>query len=206
MVEEKSVFQKIGDAVVDFAPSIAGVLALTGVGAPIAGALGAVAALGRSFGLGSEAKPEEVLAAISNDPEIRLKAMVADNDFKVKMRDLDIQEMKENTQRLKDELTDIQGARLRDMAIRSAGQKNIRADILLLVAFVTVAVLYTVAAYFGASLSDIIIGSILTTVGTFVQKIGTVFDFEFGSSRGSEKKTEDAAAMARELVKSAAGK
>jgi len=95
MAEERNVFQKIGDAVTDYAPGLAAVCALVpGVGTAPAAALGAVAALGRAFGLGSSAKPEDVLSAISTDPEIRLKAMLAENDFKVKMRDAEIEEHK----------------------------------------------------------------------------------------------------------------
>jgi hypothetical protein len=94
MPEEKSIWQKIGDAVADYAPALAGVLTVTGVGVPAAGAVAAVGALARTFGLGSDAKPEDVLAAISADPEIRLKAIVANNDFVLKQRDQDIEELK----------------------------------------------------------------------------------------------------------------
>jgi hypothetical protein len=94
MAEERSIFQKIGDAVADYAPALAGILTITGVGIPAAGAVAAVGTLARTFGLGSNAKPEDVLAAISADPEIRLKAMVANNDFVLKQRDQDIEELK----------------------------------------------------------------------------------------------------------------
>lgn len=199
MSEERSTLQKIGDAVVTFAPGIAGVLAATGVGAPAAGAVMALSALGKSFGLGSQAALGDILKVVTTDPEIQLKAVIAENNFTLAMRQADLDEIKAV-------LGDIQNARLRDTDIRKSGQKNIRADVLLAVAFVTVLVLYAVCAYFGASLSDLIVGSILTTVGTFVQKIGTVFDFEFGSSRGSVQKTEIAADTTKELAKAAAGK
>jgi len=104
MAEEKSIFQKIGDAVVNFAPGIATILTATGVGAPVGAAVGAIGALGRAFGLGDSAKPEDVLTAISADPEIRLKAMVAENDFKVKMKQAELDETKAY-------LSDVQSAR-----------------------------------------------------------------------------------------------
>ena len=93
MADEKSVWQKIGDAVADYAPALAGILTVTGVGIPAAGAVAAVGALARTFGLGSDAKPEDVLAAVSADPEIRLKAMIANNDFVLKQREQDISEI-----------------------------------------------------------------------------------------------------------------
>jgi hypothetical protein len=125
MATDRNILQKIGDAVVDFAPGIASVLAMTGVGAPAAGAVAALGALGKAFGLGSTATPEDVLSAVSADPEIRLKAMVAENDFKVKMRDFDIQELKEGTERLKTQLADVQSARIMNIeGVKATGKRD----------------------------------------------------------------------------------
>jgi hypothetical protein len=187
MADEKNIFQKIGDAVVNYAPALAGVLTVSGVGAPAAGAVMALASLGKSFGLGSTASPETILSAVTADPEIALKAMIAENDFKLHMREADIDE-------LKTRLADVQNARTRDTEIRKSGKKNVRADVLLFAAFTTVIVIYGICGYYGKLLSDIIIGSMLTAAGTFIQKIGTVFDFEFGSSRIQNEQADTMAA------------
>lgn len=94
MTDEKSIFQKIGDAIADYAPGLAGVLTATGIGAPAAVAVGAVGALAKAFGLGSDATPEAVLSAVTTDPQAALKAMIANQEFELKKRDQDIEVLK----------------------------------------------------------------------------------------------------------------
>jgi len=93
-MEEENTFKKIADQVVNFAPGLATVLAATGVGAPIAGAIGALGALGRAFGLGSNPKVEDIHTIIQTDPEASLKIALAEMDFQLKKRDQDIEEMR----------------------------------------------------------------------------------------------------------------
>jgi hypothetical protein len=184
MSEEKSIFQKIGDAVADYAPGIATILAATGVGAPAAAAVGAVGALGRAFGLGSAAKPEDILAAISTDPEIRLKSMVADNDFKVKMREADIDE-------LKSQIADIQNARGTEIErMKITGKPDYS-----LLAFAWLNVL----SYFGVligfiwllynrtnlALDDSVSAIIYMLIGALVSNYTQVNSYFFGSSQGA---------------------
>ena len=174
MVEEKSIFQKIGDAIIDFAPGIATVLTATGVGAPVGMAIGAVGALGRAFGLGSSAKPEDVLQAISVDPEIRLKAMVAENDFKVKMREAEIEE-------LRLELSDLKSAR--DMNVSTGNNVNTVLSYGIILAFIAT-VGMTLMGY--AKVESALAG---TLIGYISAKAEQVIAFHFGSSRGSQQKT-----------------
>jgi roadblock/LC7 domain-containing protein len=95
MPEEKSIFQKIGDAVADYAPGLAKALMLVpGVGIPAAAGVAAIGSIAKAFGLGDDATPEEVLKAVTVDPEISLKAQIADNDFKLKMKEIEFQEYK----------------------------------------------------------------------------------------------------------------
>ena len=180
-MEEKSIFQKIGDAVVDFAPGIATVLAATGVGVPIAGAVGAVGALGRAFGLGSTAKPEDVLAAISADPEIRLKAMVADNDFKAEMGRQALQAAKEETERIRIQLADVQSAREREKSVKDNVNKILAYSI---VGGFLAMVGATLLGY--AKVESVLAG---TLVGYLSAKCEQVLAYYFGSSKGSAEKT-----------------
>ncbi|MEI7674105.1 MAG: hypothetical protein WCK00_18540 [Deltaproteobacteria bacterium] len=175
MPEDKSVFQRIGDAVVDFAPGIATILAATGIGAPAAAAVGAVGALGRAMGLGSAAKPEDVLKAISTDPEIRLKAMIAENDFKVKQRDQELEG-------LRLQLSDVKSAREREMAVKDDVNKFLAYGIV--TSFVTM-IAFIIFGY--AKADSAIIG---TLIGYLSAKAEQIISYYFGSSRGSQLKTD----------------
>jgi hypothetical protein len=180
-MSEKNIFQKIGDAVVDYAPGIAGVLALVpGVGTVPAAALGAVAALGRSFGLGSTAQPEDVLATISVDPEIRLKAIVANNEFLLKQREQDIEE-------LKTYLADIQSAR--NMAvegIKATGKRDYEDkvfDWFIILGFV----ICLIALFYFTPAESTYMGMM---IGALIAAFTTVVNFRKGSSKSSEVKTD----------------
>jgi len=182
MPEEKSIFQKIGDAVTDFAPGIATILTATGVGAPIGAAVGAVGALGRAFGLGSSAKPEDVLAAISTDPEIRLKAMIAENDHKAEMGRQEISRLTISLEETKALLVDVQNAREREKVVKDNVNKVLA---------------YSVVGAFIAMVGGTLLGyakvdSVLagTLVGYLSAKCEQVLAYYFGSSKGSDKKTD----------------
>lgn len=176
MDEEKNIFQKIGDAVVDYAPTLAGVLALVpGVGAVPAAAIAAVGSLGKAMGLGTAAKPEDVLNAISTDPEIRLKAMIAENDFKVKQRDQELEQ-------LRLELSDIKSAR--EMLIATNDNVNKVLSYGIVLAFITT-VGMTLLGY--AKVESALAG---TLIGYISAKCEQVIAFHFGSSRGSQHKTD----------------
>jgi len=188
MAEEKSIFQKIGDAVVDFAPGIATVLAATGIGAPIAGAVGAVGALGRAFGLGSSAKPEEVLTAISADPEIRLKAMIAENDHKAEMGRQELEAMKA-------QLADVQSARSRQVeSERVTGRRDMNLYVLAWTIiggfFLLMAILLFV------KIPEDSTGVIFMLFGSLSAAFGGVVSYFFGSSKGSADKSMELANIA----------
>ena len=191
MNDERSVFQKIGDAVADFAPGIATILTATGVGAPVGAAIGAVGALSRAFGLGSAAKPEDVLHAISADPEIRLKAMLAENDFAVKMGQQELD-------KLKTELADTQSARSREMEIvKSTGKKDYNLYILA----------WTIIVGFFALMGLLLKipvpadqnGVIFMLFGALATGFGQVLQYFFGSSKSSSDKNEQIGQLRKQL-------
>jgi hypothetical protein len=195
MPEEKNIYQKIGDAVVDFAPGIAGILAATGVGAPVAAAVGALSALGRAFGLGSSAKPEEVLSVISVDPEIRLKAMIAENDFKAEMGRQDLE-------KIKAVLADVQSARVMKIeTTKTNGKGDFIGGLLDLV--IVSGFFVTLLGYMFVDIPVGQEGNVGLLVGALIGAFTTVISFYRGTSLGSVKKTEDAAATTRELAKNA---
>jgi hypothetical protein len=188
MAEERNIFQKIGDAVTDYAPGIAGILALVpGVGTVPAAALGAVAALGRAAGLGSQAKPEEVLQAISVDPEIRLKAMVAENDFKVQMKDIELQAMKEETERIKANLADIQNARNMNVeGVKATGIRDYEDKVFDWMIVIGLFSIVFMMLYIQPPESTILGGLIGTISTAFI----AVVQFRKGSTANSQTKTD----------------
>lgn len=174
-MSEKSIYQKIGDAVADYAPGIATILAATGVGVPLAGAVGAIGALTKAFGLGSDAKPEDILTAISADPEIKLKAMIANNDFVLKQRDQELEE-------LRLELADVNSARDREKSVKDNVNRNLAYAIIL--SFIAV-VGFTLGGW--VKVESVLAG---TLIGYLSAKAEQVLSYYFGSSRGSAQKTD----------------
>jgi hypothetical protein len=87
-------------------------------------------------------------------------------------------------------LGDVQNARARDIELQKAGKTNVRADAMVVSAFVA---LITISVFMIVK-TDVSVGvmSFLTTIGGMLMKnISTAFDFEYGSSRGSKGKSED---------------
>ena len=169
----------LASKVLGFAPLVG-----TALGGP-AGALAgtAVKSLASAFGLSPTATPDEIHQAISTDPQAALKLHQAELDFQAKQTDQKLDELKAY-------LSDMQAARTRDLDIRKLGKLNFRADLMLLAAFLAVIVIAVILCLGGAAISGSVIGFLTTIGGMFARNIGTAFDFEFGSSRGSMEKTQ----------------
>lgn len=85
-------------------------------------------------------------------------------------------------------LGDRKDARARDVALTQAGVRNRRADWLIVLAFSGCVLVGLLLAFGGVDAASAT-GGYLIAVGTlFAQRIGTAFDFEFGSSRSSQDK------------------
>lgn len=87
-------------------------------------------------------------------------------------------------------LADRQNARARDVAYVQAGKRNARADIMVGLAFLAVVVIAALMAVGGVDGNTAAGGFLIAVGGMFARNIGTAFDFEFGSSRGSQNKDE----------------
>lgn len=87
----------------------------------------------------------------------------------------------------KDFLKDRQDARGRDLKLKQAGYHNYRADIMIVVAFIS----FCFLCYMVNS-NDTIKPAVLTifnvSIGALLKMLGDAFQFEFGSSRGSKEK------------------
>jgi hypothetical protein len=114
-------------------------------------------------------------------------------------------------------LADLADARARDVAIRRLGGGAGRADVMLGMAFLAIVAIAATLVWLmrqdGADpqLVGAIIGFLTGVGGMFARNIGSAFDFEFGSSRGSKAKdaqieslTRDARALSVEAGRTAA--
>ncbi len=179
-------FNEVSKLVADAAPLIG-----SAIGGPAGLALGsAVKVLAGLFGLTKDnPTPEELATAIRQDPEMNLKLRQADYAFLMEMRRQD------NTE-LDLKLKDVQNARGRDVSIQQAGKMNIRADLMLVCAFIIVALIAYLLAVGHVNANTGVGGFLIGAGGMFVRNIGTAFDFEFGSSRGSKDKDDTLIKMA----------
>lgn len=85
-------------------------------------------------------------------------------------------------------LQDRSNARERDMTLFSLGNRNMRADIMVLSALLGLLGCLIALTLFKLSLSGEVIGIISTIAGIFGSCLKDAYAFEFGSSRGSKEK------------------
>jgi hypothetical protein len=179
-----NIFKKIADKITDYAPAIAGVLAGTGVGAPAGAALVALGTLGKAFGLGSKAEPEEILSVVSVDPEIKLKAMMAESNFKLESKRIDLEKYKAA-------LADVQNARNNATEqVKATGKRDANLYVLAWVivgGFIgLIATMLTLQFVTGKTVqSD---PMLMLLVGSLSTDAGMVVGYFFGSSQSSAKK------------------
>jgi len=171
-------WKDITSLVANVAPSIGSTLA-----GPAGGGIGlAVSALLRAFGLTSEAKPEDVSKLITTDPEAHLKLMIAEQDFQLKMREQDVEE-------LKSRLNDIQNARQREVELtRMTGRREWN---LYLTAWCVITGFFLLCFYLmRVKLPEGSNEVVFMLFGALASGFGAVLNYFFGSSKGSAEKTE----------------
>lgn len=176
----------VGEALAGVAPGLANAL-LPGIGGP------AVALIEKALGVapgvfaGNPAAAAQAIQAAT--PEQIVALQHAQNE-------LPLATMANEMDALEAQLADVQSARARDVALAQAGRKNSRPTVMLIGAYLSVIVVAALLAT-GKVDAATAVGGFLIAVGTmFVNKIATAFDYEYGSSRGSEAKT---ALMAAQL-------
>jgi hypothetical protein len=182
-MSDKNIFQKIGAAVADYAPALSGVLsAVPGVGTLPAVAVSALGSLCRSFGLGNDSTPEDILATVTADPESRLKLYTAESNFKLESKRLDLEQYKAA-------LLDVQGARvMKTEETKATGKRDVNlyllAWLIVLGFFALTGLLIFKAIPEGSS------QAVYMLFGGLVGYAGAVIQFFFGSSKSSQDKTE----------------
>lgn len=173
-------WKTIGSKIIDFAPEIG--TALLGPAGAAAGL--AVESLASAFGLTAEdATPEKIDKLIASDPETALKAKVADNDFIIRKRELEIEELKER-------LRDMDSARRREIeTTRTTGKRDINLYLLAWLGVLGYLALIVYIIHWGLpKMSNelaLMVGNLIGIVGA---KYSGIYDYFFGSSKGSADK------------------
>jgi len=170
-------WKEIAGKITDIAPTLGGA-----VGGPVGTAVGlAVSVLAKAFGLKSDAKPEEIAQAISADPEARLKLLIAENEFKLKQRDQDIDELKAR-------LGDVQSARAREVElVKTTGKRETNQYVLAWT--VIIGFFGLIVALMRTTLPPGVSEVTFMLFGALATGFGTVLNYFFGSSKGSAEKT-----------------
>jgi hypothetical protein len=85
-------WSEVGQYIGKWAPALGAILAPAtgGVSAVIGSGIGI---LTKALGVPEDSKPDDIMAMLTTDPEVRLKLMVAENEFKLKQREQDIAEI-----------------------------------------------------------------------------------------------------------------
>lgn len=122
----------------------------------------------------------------TTNPEAAMAALQENEELK--QRFLDAAEARA-LETIKVYLFDVQSARLRDIEIQKIKGSNARADWLVAAAFAGV-LLIGLAFILVPNLSADAKTFMATVGGMLTMKIGTAFDFEFGSSKGSDKQKD----------------
>lgn len=171
-------WKDVGEAVKKFAPLLG-----TAIGGPAGGAIGGAVSLALgAFGLGGDATPDDLMRAISADPQAALKLMEIQEANKMRLADLALQTDQAY-------LADRQDARKREVAITQAtGKRDI--NLYILAWTVVVGFFVLVGVMMGVTLPEKNVGPINQLFGAMSVGFGTVLAYFFGSSQSSDLKTK----------------
>ena len=170
-------WSKVKNAVSSVAPILG-----TAVGGPAGAAVGAL--ISAVLGVGVDSTPEQVYEAIKSDPESALKLRQLELEHR---HDLEKMILDSNVKHREIDTKSIQGARDRDIALRTAGYTNTRADVMAGLAFASLCVLVWLING-NMEMKPEVLAIFNMSIGALLKMIGDVFSFEFGSSRGSKEK------------------
>lgn len=177
----------------------------TALGGPLAGA--AIKVLGDAVLGNSEATQDEVAAAITSglSPDALVKMREADNAFKQRMKELDIDVMKLNQQTELAYLDDVKNARQTSGANRAVFWLGIAilATFGTLMGFVMYGSFQLLTG--GIVLKDVAVASVVsgligTVIGYVAGNAQQVVGYYFGSSKGSADKTDALAKAAANVL------
>lgn len=147
--------------------------------------------------------PEAAIAAAGNLPPderaklaVQLAQIQAQAEQAARQAELD---------ELKAHLTDVADARARDIAIRQAGGRNVRADVMVGLTIVGILGALAFLRWAGVAAGSDVSGAVIGLIGILSKCFADAFAYEFGSSRGSAEKSEALARAASAPLAQAAG-
>lgn len=146
------------------------------LGGPAGAAVGSII----SSALGTDNDPSAVSAALA-DPASAVKLREIEALKAVRLQELIAQQAAA-------ELADVASARDRDVKLRQAGSRNVRADLMVLLDVVGLIACLVVIALYRDKLPGEVVGIISTVAGIFGACLRDAHQFEFGSSRSSREK------------------
>jgi len=153
---------------------------VSALGSPLAG--GALALLGDLFGI-SEPTQDKIKSVIENGQ------MTGDQISGLKAMEMKLQaEEKERGFRFAElEVSDRNEARKRDTEIKKAGGRNGRADVMFgLAVLMIVGLVY--AVWSTPDINEYVKGIVTFLLGRFAGYLDNIYNFEFGTTRGSQSK------------------
>lgn len=98
------------------------------------------------------------------------------------------------------QVDDTKSARERDTQVRAITGTNVRANVMLIGAFLCLVTVLMGVLFYRASIPDGIAAILNTACGSLLTLLGQAFNFEFGSSRGSSEKTDQLTSMLSKAV------
>lgn len=156
------------------------------IGTALGGPLGGAAAAFLADKLGIESKTVEAVSEVLNSGR-----MTPEQITSVKMAEIEFEKfLKDNDLKLEEVAAkDRDSARVRDTAFVQANRWNFRADLLALLAVGGLIVCVWFVAR-DSELPERAVNAIMFVAGVLAAAVRDVYNFEFGSSRGSKDKDE----------------
>lgn len=134
----------------------------------------------------------EVKQLLQDNPELR-------NQLYIELSRVDLELERIELERDKAYLADRQDARNTSISrLQNDGSEN-RANVMLIAAFVAVVAIVALLII-NKNIPKEVVGFVISIGGMFARNIGSAFDFEFGSSKGSKIKDDKLQKVASELI------
>lgn len=132
----------------------------------------------------------------TTDPK-QIELMIQQDKSKA---DLALARMNADLDAYRIQVDDTKSARDRDTQVRAISGTNVRANVMLIGAFVCLVMVILGVLFYRADIPDGIAAIMNTACGSLLTLLGQAFNFEFGSSRGSSEKTDQITNMLTKAV------
>jgi len=179
-------WKDVGNAIAGVAPTVGGIVGgIFGAtpGAQLGSATGnAISFLLKALGLADNATPDQVMTAISTDPNLAFKLKEAEMNYQLAVNQQELEDTKAR-------LLDIQSARQREVDVTKAtGKRDINQYVLAWLVVCGFFALTSLLAFKPMQMDAS--GVVFMLFGALAAAFGSVMQYYFGSSKGSALKTD----------------